>query len=226
MSAVPIYETFHTWQGEGVHTGRASFFIRTFGCPVQCPWCDSAGTWHPDWIPATVDRPSIDHLVRLALRSRAEFVVITGGEPTIHDLRPLTSALHQASLPVHLETAGAFPLRGDFAWVTLSPKWAKLPLVENLERADELKLIVENATSITRWWDKIGSNVRARHVWLHPEWSQRENPAVLRSISDWIKTHAGPFRAGYQLHRLYNVDSLDPRARPSIPLGGNPALGY
>lgn len=226
MSLIPIYETFYTWQGEGVHLGRAAFFIRTFGCPIQCPWCDSAGTWHPDWVPATVERHSIDHLVGLARATRAEFVVITGGEPTIHDLGGLTSALRQASLPVHLETAGAFPLRGEFAWITLSPKWAKLPLVENLERANELKLIVEDPTSIARWWDKIGSSVRARDVWLHPEWSQRDNPAVLRSISDWVKTHAGPFRAGYQLHRLYNVDALDTRARPSIALGGNPALGH
>ncbi len=226
MSTVPIYETFYTWQGEGVHMGRAAFFIRSFGCPIQCPWCDSAGTWHPDWIPSTIDRLAVDTLVEAARSTRADFVVVTGGEPTIHDLGPLTSALHQAGLPAHLETAGAFPIRGNFDWVTLSPKWAKLPLLENLERADELKLIIEDETSIARWWDKIGSSVRARHVWLHPEWSQRDNPAVIRSISGWIKDHAGPFRAGYQLHRLYNVDALDTRARPSIPLGGNPALGH
>lgn len=220
MSSLPVYETFYTWQGEGVHMGRAAFFVRTFGCPIQCPWCDSAGTWHPDWVPEKVDRFSPEVLANSARATRAEFVVVTGGEPTIHDLAPLTSALRQVGQPAHLETAGAFPIRGDFAWVTLSPKWAKLPLVENLERADELKLIVENETSIARWWEKIGVSVRARHVWLHPEWSQRENPAVLRSISDWIKAHAGPFRAGYQLHRLFNVDALDSGCRPDVPLGG------
>src|SRR5690606_10755697 len=50
----PVHEQFHTWQGEGVHMGRSAYFIRTFGCPVKCPWCDSAGTWHPDHIPAKV----------------------------------------------------------------------------------------------------------------------------------------------------------------------------
>lgn len=226
MSTVPIYETFYTWQGEGAHMGRAAFFIRTFGCPIQCPWCDSAGTWHPDWVPAKVDRIPVETLVASARDTRAEFVVITGGEPTVHDLSPLTAALRAVALPPHLETAGAYPIRGDFNWITLSPKWAKLPLVENLERANEIKLIVEDETSIARWWDKIGSSVRANHVWLHPEWSQRENPVVLQSISSWVKAHAGPFRAGYQLHRLYNVDSLDTRSRPSIPLGGNPNFGF
>ena len=226
MSTLPIYETFYTWQGEGVHMGRAAFFIRTFGCPIQCPWCDSAGTWHPDWVPAKVDRIAVASLVEAAKATSAQFVVVTGGEPTVHDLAPLTAALRAVALPAHIETSGAYPIKGDFDWITLSPKWAKLPLIENLERANEIKLIVEDETSIARWWAKISSSVRASNVWLHPEWSQRENPAVLQSISSWVKTHAGPFRAGYQLHRLYNVDSLDARSRPSIPLGGNPNFGF
>ena len=226
MSVLPIYEIFYSWQGEGAHAGRAAFFIRTFGCPIQCPWCDSAGTWHPDWVPDKIDRQSVEQLVDAALASKATFVVVTGGEPTIHDLAPLTSVLRARKMPVHLETAGAFQIKGEFDWITLSPKWAKLPLVENLARADELKLIIENDQSIANWWDKIGSSVQARHVWLHPEWSQHENPAVLRSISDWVKSRGDPFRAGFQTHRLYNVDSLDARSRPSIPLGGNPQLGH
>lgn len=223
---LPVFETFHTWQGEGAHAGRAAFFIRTFGCPIQCPWCDSAGTWHPDWVPAKVEKVDVATLVEAARATAAGFVVITGGEPTIHDLGPLTRALAEAGLPAHLETAGAYPIRGDFAWVTVSPKRAKPPLVENLARADEIKIIVEDETSIARWWAEIGGEVRARQVWLHPEWSQRANPAVLGAISAWVKERGDPFRAGYQMHRLYNVDALDPRSRAGIPLGGDPARGY
>ncbi|EIQ01477.1 organic radical activating enzyme [Opitutaceae bacterium TAV1] len=226
-TTLPVYETFFTWQGEGCHMGRAAFFIRTFGCPVKCAWCDSAGTWHPDWVPADVPRIAVDELAAHARATAAVFAVVTGGEPTIHDLRPLTAALRAAGLPAHLETSGAYPVRGDFAWITVSPKWARPPLPENLRRASELKLIVEDADSIRRWWDAIGDEVSAvRHVWLHPEWSRREDPAVLGAISAWIKTHGDPFRAGWQLHRLYNVDALDTRARPAIPLGGDPARGY
>ena len=225
-TTLPVFETFYTWQGEGVHAGRAAFFIRTFGCPVQCPWCDSAGTWHPDWVPEKIERVTVDALVAAARDTAAQFVVVTGGEPTIHDLQPLTRALHDAGLAVHLETSGAYPIRGDFDWVTISPKWAKLPLAENVERADELKIIVEDETSIDRWWAEIGETVRARNVWLHPEWSQRANPAVLRSISEWVKSRGGVFRAGYQMHRLYNVDALDARSKPSIPLGGDLKRGF
>lgn len=224
--AFPIYESFHSWQGEGVHLGRSAFFIRTFGCPVHCPWCDSAGTWHPDWIPETVERATAEDLAADARASKAEFAVITGGEPAIHDLAPLTTALQAEGLASHIETSGGFSLKGKFDWITVSPKWQKLPLIENVQRADEIKIIVENENSIEQWWTEIGSAVRAPHVWLHPEWSQRENPAVLNSITTWVKKRGGPFRVGYQLHRLFNADLLDHRVRQPAPLGGNPTLGY
>ena len=50
----PVNETFLSWQGEGVHLGRKAFFIRLQGCPVKCAWCDSASTWHPQFVPKQV----------------------------------------------------------------------------------------------------------------------------------------------------------------------------
>jgi 7-carboxy-7-deazaguanine synthase len=226
MRKLPIHECFYTWQGEGVHMGRAAYFIRTFGCPVKCPWCDSAGTWHPDFIPEKVEKVDPQTLADQAKASGCEIVVITGGEPAIHDLTELTTALKERGLPAHLETSGGFPLKGDFAWITVSPKWWKMPLKECLDAANELKIIVEDATTITRWMEALGPDLKTPHIWLHPEWSQHESPEVLQSISEWVKQHGGPFRAGWQLHKCYNVDALDPGSRPLVPLGGNPNLGY
>lgn len=222
---LPVHELFHAWQGEGVHAGRAAFFIRTQGCPIHCPWCDAAGTWHPDHVPASVARYAPGELVALALEAKPSFVVVTGGEPAVHDLGPLTEALSRAGLRVHLETSGAFPLRGRFDWVTVSPKWWKRPLPENLARADELKLIVEEPDTIARWWGELQGRTSASHIWLQPEWSRRADAAVLASISSWVKRHGDPFRATWQLHKLYKVDEADPRSRPAVPLGGDPARG-
>ncbi|MFP4157938.1 MAG: 7-carboxy-7-deazaguanine synthase QueE [Opitutales bacterium] len=221
---LPIHEQFYTFQGEGSHAGRAAYFIRTFGCPVHCPWCDSAGTWHPDYIPKQIDRLREADLAEAAAETRAEFVVVTGGEPAIHNLNALVDALHARSLPVHLETSGAFPIGGDFDWITLSPKRWKLPLDENLGRAHEFKIIVDRVEAIDEYTRII--EPRKAPVWLHPEWSRRKDAAILHAITNWVKTHGAPYRAGWQLHKPYRSDTLDTGSAPPAPLGGDPALGY
>ena len=227
---LPIHERFYSFQGEGLHIGRAAYFIRTFGCPVHCPWCDSAGTWHPDHVPKDIDRFAPGELAAEAAETAAEFTVITGGEPTIHNLSELTDALHAIGQKVHLETSGAFPIRGNFDWITLSPKRWKLPLAENIRRADEFKLIIDRPEAIeeyvavlTKDFTKIQDN---RIIWLHPEWSQHNNPEILNYITEWIKQHGAPCRAGWQLHKNYAADLLDQRSAPAAPLGGIPEKGF
>lgn len=222
---LPVHEQFYSFQGEGSHAGKAAYFIRTFGCPVHCPWCDSAGTWHPDYVPEKVERIAADELVAAAVATQAEFVVVTGGEPAIHDLNPLVDALHTVGLKAHLETSGAFPIRGKFDWITLSPKRWKLPLEENLCKADEFKIIVDSHDAIEEY-DAILTNPRNRSIWLHPEWSSRENGAILNSITEWVKAHGAPYRAGWQLHKPYQADILDPKSASAAPLGGIPSKGY
>jgi len=221
----PVNETFLSWQGEGVHLGRKAFFIRLQGCPVKCAWCDSASTWHPQYVPKQVRKATAAELADEAKASEPQFVVITGGEPCVHDLGPLVAALKSVGLTAHLETCGAYPIAPGIAWVTVSPKWAKLPLAESLQRADEVKIIVEAPDSIARWTEAVGGQWVAPSVWLHPEWSQRANPAVLKAITDHIKAVGGAFRAGWQVHKPYSADALDARARPPVPLGGDPAKG-
>jgi 7-carboxy-7-deazaguanine synthase len=215
---LPVYETFHSWQGEGCHLGRSAFFIRLFGCPVHCPWCDSAGTWHPNHVPKHITKVNPEELAESAAVVKPECVIITGGEPAIHDLGPLTAALKERGLPVHLETSGGFALKGEFSWITVSPKRQKLPVAETLAQADEFKLIVETPECIRFWEETVGSYFRGKPVWLHPEWSHREDPDVLAAITQWVKLHGSPYRAGWQVHKLYRADALDPRARPDASL--------
>lgn len=206
--------------------GRSAFFIRTFGCPLHCPWCDSAGTWHPDYIPDKINRMDEQALTLEAQTSGAAFIVVTGGEPAIHDLGLLTSMAKLRHIPVHLETSGAFPIKGNFDWITVSPKHSKLPIDENVAKADEFKVIVENEESLAYWATWLQRDgYRGQPVWLHVEWSQRNNQKLLNAMTDYVKTAGDPFRIGYQLHKLFRADALDNRSAALVPLGGNPALG-
>ena len=44
-STLPIVETFHSLQAEGLHFGKSAFFIRLGGCNVGCFWCDTKESW-------------------------------------------------------------------------------------------------------------------------------------------------------------------------------------
>ena len=143
--SLPVVETFHSLQGEGLHAGRSAFFIRLAGCNVGCSWCDTRHSWELEAHP----RRSLADLaqeVAEAAAAGAAFAVLTGGEPLEHDLGPLRDALAAAApaLPLHLETSGAAPvaLSGRFAWITLSPKRHRPPTPELLAACAELKVVV------------------------------------------------------------------------------------
>lgn len=227
----PVYERFYTWQGEGAHLGRAAYFIRLYGCPQACPWCDSAGTWHPDYRPAGVQLMTAEELAATVRQESPEgaFVVVTGGEPILFDLKPLTDLLHTLGRCVHLETSGIAPLRGDIDWVTLSPKpFGQHPLPEVVSRAAEVKIIVHHPDDIPAGLATLDGLPDEASIWLHPEWSKaRERDAVvLNAITEAVKANPR-LRAGYQMHKLYRADDLDTNSdKRLIPLGGNTELGY
>jgi organic radical activating enzyme len=235
-----LYEHFFSFQGEGVHAGRAAYFLRLHGCDQRCHFCDSAGTWHPNWRPPHVLRLTPEEttdLVRLpegelkqGALPKGAFVVITGGEPTLQNLEPLVDLLHARDLKVHLETAGHRFIRGPFDWITLSPKlFASPPLWSSWTYADEIKLIIESPEQLKRDLNIVLDAPLKFNapIWLHPEWSRREDAGVLRAIVETVKANPR-CRAGWQLHKNFNADYFDENAdKKIIPLGGigpNPAL--
>lgn len=205
---LPVNDIFYSFQGEGMAMGMAAFFIRLQGCPLRCHWCDSVQTW--DGKSGRSFTPQA--LADMAAKTPAQIVVITGGEPAIHDLQPLTQALKAVGKRVHIETSGAFSLRGTFDWITLSPKLAKLPLPENVRQADEFKIIVDSPAAIDEWIDLLSPiSARCKAIWLHPEWSQHRSPTICAAIVTAVKKRAGLVRAGIQLHKYYAADEFDGR---------------
>lgn len=233
---LPIVERFRAFQGEGVHMGRPAFFIRTYGCATRCPWCDSAGTWHPNYVPEVINQMTIEQLKAEAVQEpRVEFVVVTGGEPTHHNLDPLLDGMSVCEMPVHLETSGAYSFPSDrFRWITLSPKRWKMPTFENWTRPDEMKFIIESPEDIEFYTTAMRKGLldvgflsaETPPIWLHPEWSHREDPIVLKAICEAVVNGRGLYRAGWQIHKEFLVDRMDGRSSKPAPLGGNLEKGY
>ena len=194
----PVMELFHTVQGEGLFSGQAACFIRLGGCDVGCAWCDVKESWDASAHP----RRSAADLAAEAASHPARIVVVTGGEPLMHDLQPLTDALRARGLRTHLETSGTHPLTGDWHHVCFSPKKFKPPVPGFHQHADERKVIVVNRHDLA-WADTHAALVRpACACFLQPEWDRRE--AVMPLIVEKVK--ADPrWRISLQIHKTLNI---------------------
>lgn len=193
----PIMEHFYTIQGEGAHTGRASYFIRTAGCDVNCWWCDVKDSWEEEGHP----KLTVQELVDAAKDSGAPFVVITGGEPLLHDLLPLTLGLKSEGLKVHIETSGSSPLSGQLDWITLSPKRFKKPTPEVFDYVDELKVVVLTNKDL-KWAEENAAKCpEGTKLLLQPEW---ETPKSIDLIVEYVKEHP-EWGISLQTHKFLKV---------------------
>ena len=185
-------EAFRTVQGEGAHTGRPSFFMRIGGCDVGCHWCDVKESWDAQKHPLT----SLDELLELP-GGQDSIVVITGGEPLMWDMGPLTEGLRARGFRVHLETSGAYPVTGSWDWVCLSPKKTKSPLAEWYALANELKVIIFNDDDFK--WAAAHAEQCSTHVelFVQPEWSRRDQN--IPKIIDFLESNP-QWRLGLQPH--------------------------
>ena len=191
-------EQFYTIQGEGYNTGRAAYFIRLGGCDVGCVWCDVKESWDA----AAHPRQSVEQLVEAVLLHPGRNVVITGGEPLMHSLGPLTLALQAASCCTWLETSGAHPLSGEWDWVCLSPKKFKPPLPEVLAVADELKVVVFNEHDFA-WAEEHAALVPATtRLYLQPEWSRAAR--MMPALVDYVKAHPR-WQVSLQTHKYLDI---------------------
>ena len=198
QNSIPLMEAFYTIQGEGFHAGRAAFFIRTAGCDVGCVWCDVKESWDKDAHPNTPITKIIDQVKS----SGTDFVVITGGEPAMYDLQPLTSALKEVGMEIAIETSGAYPLSCQLDWVCLSPKKFKFPLEENYRQADELKMIIFNSSDF-KWAEELMLKVKPTcKLYLQTEWDKSNK--MLPLIIDYVKTH-NEWKISTQTHKYLNI---------------------
>ena len=182
-SLLPVAEDFYTVQGEGFHAGRPAYFVRLGGCDVGCEWCDAKYAWNPRLFPPV----GIDEIAGRVVASGAQTVGVTGGEPLLYPLEPLTAALKRSGVRIFLETSGSHPFSGSFDWVCLSPKRRRPPLDEAFARAHELKVVVGCEEDFA-WAEQNAARVgEGCRLFLQPEWSAAER--MMPVIVDYAKAH-------------------------------------
>lgn len=196
--SLPVMEEFYSLQGEGYHTGKAAYFIRIGGCDVGCNWCDVKESWNADIHPLV----SVEKVLENVLASKADTVVVTGGEPLNYNLDFLCSVLQRNKIKTFLETSGTQPVSGNWDWICLSPKKNTEILEDFYNKADELKVIIQNSDDFL-WAEKNAAMMKKdTHLFLQPEWSSRRKmiPVIVEHILKDPK-----WSVSLQSHKYMNI---------------------
>ncbi|HET9055650.1 MAG TPA: 7-carboxy-7-deazaguanine synthase QueE [Chitinophagaceae bacterium] len=218
--SLPVMESFYTIQGEGYHQGKAAYFIRLGGCDVGCVWCDVKESWdagkHPKFSVEEIVNKAKEETKNIKqkksnnevltnsyrLLATSPIVVITGGEPLMHDLDTLTQALRAEGFKTNIETSGSYPISGEWDWICLSPKKFKKPLDEICLKANELKVVIFNKHDFI-WAEEYEGKVSPDcKLYLQPEWDKATEMTPL--IIDYIKTHP-QWELSLQIHKYIHV---------------------
>jgi 7-carboxy-7-deazaguanine synthase len=195
---LPIMEAFYTLQGEGFHNGKAAYFIRVGGCDVGCVWCDVKESWDAEIHP----KQKLSQIVNDALAFPGKLAVITGGEPLMYDMLPLTTLLKENGFQTNIETSGAYPMSGIWDWVCFSPKKFKAPHESIFEKANELKVIIYNKSDY-KFAEEFAQKVNQDCILLlQPEWGMQDKH--LPEIIEFVKQNP-KWRISLQTHKYMNI---------------------
>lgn len=211
-------------QGEGPSAGTPASFIRTGGCDLSCSWCDTPFTWDSTRydLRAELTRMPVDDVARQVEEHAVPLVVITGGEPLLHQTQSgwvlLLNRLSGAGLRIEVETNGTIaPSPFTVGLVTqfnVSPKLANSGMqLGRRIRPDVLaaftatnKAVFKFVCSTARDVDEAaavvtGCELPRDKTWIMPEGT---STAVvlesLRAVTDRAIRHR--FRVTPRLHTL------------------------
>lgn len=183
-----INEIFASFQGEGVHTGIPTVFIRLAGCNLRCRWCDTAYAIEPSsGIPM-----SISDILSKVSGYGLGVVCLTGGEPLLQSGSiELVDQLLSNGIRVDIETNGSLDIgpyigKGEDAMLSMDVKTPSSGmesslLVSNislLRPVDQLKFVVKDDDDIQYAVGIIRKHLPRCTVLFTPEGNENIEPVA------------------------------------------------
>lgn len=196
-NTIEIAEIFSSLQGEGKFTGTPAIFIRTGMCNLACSWCDTPYTWkkgETTYKKKTYEEvfAKIDQLLTKKFqKNRTPHLVITGGEPLLHQNFIFELRKQFPHAFIEIESNGTLPSTlpdGTINHFNISPKlsnsnnsWYKL----NLKPKNSIfKFVVQSPADIDEIETFIvENNLDRSRIYLMPEGTTRD---ILLSRAKWL----------------------------------------
>lgn len=198
-----INEIFYSLQGEGRFTGTPAVFVRLSGCNMRCWFCDTDFSSYTEM--------SEEEVVGEVLKYPCQYVVITGGEPTLQLTKSFVDLLHENGFYVMMETNGTNPVSDgcQVDWITCSPKLETLadgsrqvkPI--RLQKIDELKVVYEGDGKQDM---SLYEPYEAKEYRLQPcdVQDSKRNQEILEQTVNYILKNP-KWKLSLQTHKIINV---------------------
>lgn len=206
-------EIFCSIQGESSDSGLPCIFVRLYGCPVGCSYCDQPQT------PDQKKRIGIDTIIKNVQKFKGvKYVCITGGEPLIYkEVIPLTWELLHLGYKVSIETSGCIPIedlgyRRSFKYVMdikcPSSGVSDKNIFENLlhlQSNDEVKFVVANREDYDYMKKVLKKYPTQASILVSPMFDQDQKAVIGKELVEWILEDKLDVRVQIQLHKIIGV---------------------
>lgn len=216
-----ISEIFHSVQGEGLHTGEPTTFIRFGGCTLGCSWCDTKYTW-PKSSKNYLGNLSIEDIieqVKAITPESTKWICITGGEPLeqLKELSDLISYIKNLNLKIEIETSGLLPIievgKTPFSFIDSWVVDLKCPssevLKENcwdnyrlLTKEDQIKVVVGDEKDLEFIEDCLEKYPTNAKILISPLFSEHQeiNQRLRELCAEYCKLRG--YRLSLQIHKF------------------------
>jgi 7-carboxy-7-deazaguanine synthase len=204
-----VHSLFSSLQGEGRFQGYPSFFVRLYGCNLNCVYCDAVEAVSGD----NYKEMSVDEIAAQVKRSGINDVCITGGEPLCQreELVKLISRL--SNHRITLETNGSLDISGiEGNNVFFSVDW-KTPGSGSLDFNEKnidllrkingwIKFVVSNYEDLEFVEDKSGY-LEGVEVFISPVFEK--GLEFFKDTSEFVERHEG-LRFQLQIHKILGIE--------------------
>ncbi len=189
-----VNEIFYSLQGEGRRQGEASIFIRLTMCNLSCDFCDTNFEDGKEM--------SIDEILEHIKQYPCQWIIWTGGEPTIQLTDECLARFREAGYKQAIETNGTRQVPSFIDYISCSPKMNYEKIKLKVPFANEIRIPIKRGDILP----DISTLPQADNYFLSPIFDEdRLNKDNIDYCVDIIKKNSR-WKLSLQVHKLIHIE--------------------